>query len=103
MCGGEVIGESDDGCQGNGKNCRDDETSAASSQVALAIAKVVSGEELRLMARKIKAEQADDRRGRHRGSYHCFLKRYKRRYERHKAKLDPETPATFGKYRGWES
>ena len=46
--------------------------------------------------------QADARSGHGKSTYHRFIKRLKRRLERHKAKLDPEAPPTYGRYRGWE-
>jgi hypothetical protein len=45
-------------------------------------------------------EQADMRGG---DAYHAHLKKSKARFERRKAKLDPTTPPTYGKYRGYES
>jgi hypothetical protein len=36
------------------------------------------------------------------GKWHAFLKRMKRRYERRKAKRNPECLASYGKYRGYE-
>lgn len=50
------------------------------------------------MADKTKVEQADSG-----GHYHKFLKRKKARYERRKAKKNPEAKATYGKYRGYET
>jgi hypothetical protein len=41
-------------------------------------------------------------KGRHRLSYHYWLKRWKARAERRKAKRDPESGDGYGKYRGWE-
>lgn len=53
---------------------------------------------------KVKGEQADGRNyNRHRGSFHAFLKRHKRRFERHKARLFPECLATYTRYRGYET
>lgn len=54
------------------------------------------------MKTKGKVAQADWH-GTRASSYHQFLKRRKRRLERHKANLDPEAPATYTKYSGWES
>jgi len=34
---------------------------------------------------------------------HKFLKSYKNRVERRRAKIDPECPPYYGKYRGWET
>jgi hypothetical protein len=47
-------------------------------------------------------EQADGRSKRGNG-YHQWLKRRKRRDERRKAKLRPDAPPTYGKYKGWET
>ena len=47
----------------------------------------------------VKIEQADGYSG---GKWHAFLKRMKRRYERRKAKRNPECPASYGKYNGYE-
>ena len=46
---------------------------------------------------KAKCEQADGT-----GKWHTFLKRMKRRCERHKAKHNPECLPMYGKYRGYE-
>ena len=46
-------------------------------------------------------EQADGRSRRPNG-YHQFLKHRKRRVERRKARKNPETQPTYGRYRGWE-
>jgi len=35
--------------------------------------------------------------------YHRFLKRYKRRLERHRAKLNPTCQPGYGYYRGYET
>jgi len=48
---------------------------------------------------KAKLEQADGYSG---GAYHRFLKRQKRRLERHKAKRKPDCLPTYGRYRGYE-
>ena len=46
-------------------------------------------------------EQAD---GKHRQSkYHGYLKRAKNKAERRRARQDPEAPARYGKYKGWET
>lgn len=47
-------------------------------------------------------EQADGH-SRRPGGYHQFLKRRKNRLERKKAKADPESFPTYGKYQGWET
>jgi hypothetical protein len=49
---------------------------------------------------KAKWEQADGRSG---GKWHAFIKRQKRRFERHKAKRWPECPPGYGKYEGYET
>lgn len=46
--------------------------------------------------------QADGRSSRDGGS-HQFLKRRKHRLERRLAKLDPENPPSYGKYKGYET
>ncbi len=48
---------------------------------------------------KPKFEQADGYSG---GKWHAFLKRQKRRFERHKAKRCPECISTYNKYKGYE-
>lgn len=48
---------------------------------------------------KGKVEQADGSSGRH----HTFLKKYKRRKERHKAKRNPECIASYKRFSGYES
>lgn len=40
--------------------------------------------------------------GRRKGQYHKFLKRYKNRIERRRAKENPECQPWYGKYKGWE-
>lgn len=47
-------------------------------------------------------EKADGRNPRM-NYFHRWLKVAKRRHERRKAKRDPETPATYGKYQGYET
>jgi len=47
-------------------------------------------------------EQADGKSKRGDG-YHQFLKRRKNRIERRKAKLNPKSQPTYGKYDGWET
>ena len=47
-------------------------------------------------------EQADGKSKRASG-YHQFLKKRKHRLERRKAKRDPEQPATYTRYKGWET
>ena len=49
--------------------------------------------------RKVKCEQADGYSG---GNWHRFLKIKKRRYERRKAKHNPDCVPTYGRYRGYE-
>ena len=52
---------------------------------------------------KTGVEQADGHSyGNHKGSYHGFLKKLKARFERRKAKLNPQSAPTYGKYEGWE-
>ncbi len=48
---------------------------------------------------KASVEQADGYSG---GNWHKFLKRKKRRKERHKAKRNPECLASYNKYKGYE-
>ena len=48
---------------------------------------------------KAKCEQADGYSG---SKYHTFLKVKKRRQERRKARQNPETMPTYGKYRRYE-
>jgi len=50
--------------------------------------------------RKGFTEQADGESG---TAYHRFLKKHKRRLERRRAKIDPEAPPRYGKYRGYET
>lgn len=40
--------------------------------------------------------------GRHARSYRYWLKRWKARIERRRAKKDPECRPGYGKYKGWE-
>lgn len=47
-------------------------------------------------------EQADGKSKRRNG-YHQFLKRLKRRVERHKAKRNPEAPPAYNRYDGYET
>lgn len=47
-------------------------------------------------------EQADDKYKRRHKVYHRHLKIAKRRWERHKAKQNPEHVSSYGKYRGYE-
>lgn len=47
-------------------------------------------------------EQADGK-SRRAGGGHQFIKRKKRRIERHRAKKNPETPPAYNRYRGWET
>jgi hypothetical protein len=47
-------------------------------------------------------EQADQKHKRP-NAYHKYLKKAKARAERRKAKIDPETPPTYGRYKGYES
>jgi len=55
------------------------------------------------MKRKLgSVNQADGHHGRAHGS-HQFLKRRKHRLERRLAKLDPENPPSYGKYKGYET
>lgn len=48
-----------------------------------------------------KVEKADG--SSHKSNYHRFLKKRKNRLERKKAKCDPETQPTYGKYYGYET
>ena len=48
---------------------------------------------------KAKCEQADGPSGRR----HGFLKRQKRRLERHRARRNPEVVPSYNKYRGYET
>lgn len=47
-------------------------------------------------------EQADGKSKRGDG-YHQFIKRRKRRMERHRANRKPDCQPTYGKYGGWET
>jgi hypothetical protein len=47
-------------------------------------------------------EQADGK-SKKAGDYHSFLKRQKRRLERRRAKVNPDAPATYRRYKGWET
>lgn len=49
---------------------------------------------------KARIEAADGESG---GSWHRWIKRAKRRFERRKAKRDPGCVSTYGRYRGYES
>lgn len=49
-----------------------------------------------------KCEQADGLSKRGKG-YHQFLKKRKRRLERRRANVDPETQPAYRKYKGWET
>jgi len=49
---------------------------------------------------KVKGEQADGASG---GHYHRFLKKYKLRIERRRAKRNPECLPAYRKYRGYET
>jgi hypothetical protein len=50
---------------------------------------------------KAKVEQADGQSRRRNGG-HQFLKRHKRRLERHKANRDPEAIPTYKRFAGYE-
>lgn len=47
-------------------------------------------------------EQADGK-SRRAGGHHQFIKRKKRRSERHKARANPESAPTYNRYRGYET
>ncbi len=53
-----------------------------------------------MRSQKVNCEQADGASG---GNWHRFLKMRKRRYERRKAKRNPDCIATYGRYRGYET
>lgn len=44
-----------------------------------------------------------DGRSRRAGGTHGKIKKSKRRQERRAANRDPEVPATYGRYKGWET
>jgi hypothetical protein len=48
------------------------------------------------------AVEKADGKSKRKGGYHQFLKKLKARFERRKAKKNPNNPASYGKYRGWE-
>lgn len=52
--------------------------------------------------KNVRCEQADghSKRG---SAYHQWLKKQKARFERHKAKRDPEAQPAYGKYKGYET
>jgi hypothetical protein len=47
-------------------------------------------------------EQADGKSKRS-GDYHSFIKKRKRRIERRKAKIDPESAPTYNRLKGFET
>ncbi len=52
---------------------------------------------------KISLGMQADGRSKRAGQFHQFVKKAKLRKERRRANKDPETPPTYGKYRGWET
>ena len=53
-----------------------------------------------MRSQKVKFEQADGASG---SNWHRFLKVSKRRYERRKARNNPDCVATYRRYRGYET